>query len=238
MFTRIVKEERVERAPSIEVHQAPAEAGHPGRIRPDGRASARLHLHRIHLHLWHGGAGSLARFPADRRADHGNPGIRSGSRSPGICPIASAANACTSSPPPSAGCSASSISRCSTRESPVLDVHRHRVVVSADHESVWSAGGADRGVFRAAPALQRCRASAISWPRLSPAGRLRLLPRHCSPPSIRATRLLSTSSAALSSALSPRRCSRITRTRTSRKPQRRGALGIAAGIAPAGARMR
>ena len=39
-----------------------------------------------------------------------------------------------------------------------LDVCRYRAVVSPEHESVRPAGGADRGVFRAAPALQRCRA--------------------------------------------------------------------------------
>ena len=36
-------------------------------------------------------------------------------------------------------------------------LHRGRAVAAAGHDAVWSAGGADRGVLRAATALQRCR---------------------------------------------------------------------------------
>ena len=54
-------------------------------------------------------------------------------------------------------------------------------------------------------------------PRSSPAARCRSSPRRCSPSSNRAMRSPSTSSAALSSALSPPRCSPTTPTGTSRR---------------------
>ena len=52
---------------------------------------------------------------------------------------------------------------------PALDLPRHRAVAGPARHDVRPAGGADRRVLHRPAALQRRLASAISWPRSSPA---------------------------------------------------------------------
>ena len=94
-FQRFVAEKRIERVPVSEViKRQPKEIILSALARTAEQAPAYIYS-RLRLCLWHAGAASVARLPADGADRRGCYCRSSRSRFPGICRIGSAASACT-----------------------------------------------------------------------------------------------------------------------------------------------